>query len=320
MYYGNYGQNCNNRTHETSTNHPMSSDGYGNVRQRVNSTVYPMNYQPGPVQMPSGIDPRYLATYSDNSASYILPGQHAQDESSATPLKFGSDYENRNYALPDRSKTNMSSPQAPKEMLTRSNEMPALALPPKPIPRTSATVHSVSKIVNPGKSADLQQRSTNNKTTAIENLHKEETQLPIATRSDKLKALHKAGPRAFSGPVEKILKWHKSLQDIGVLVLYEVVAKCVSVSQGKSSAKNLVVRDDNGPAMQVVYYEIDFLLPELKPPCTIRVVGRMMMGTSRLHAFNVRPATGDDVSTLPRRAAVAAHHVAKIVQGVWRVN
>lgn len=38
----------------------------------------------------------------------------------------------------------------------------------------------------------------------------------------------------------------------------------------------------------------------------------MMAGTSRFQAFNVRTATGDDVATLPRRAAVAAHHVAKL--------
>ncbi|CAH2230054.1 jg20263 [Pararge aegeria aegeria] len=124
--------------------------------------------------------------------------------------------------------------------------------------------------------------------------------------------LQKGGTRIFSGPVEKILKWHKSIQDIGVMVLYEIVGKCVNVRAGETCAKNLVVRDENGPAIQVVYYEIDFLLPELKPPCTIRVIGRMMPGTNRFQAYNVRPATGDDVATLPRRAAVAAHHVAKL--------
>lgn len=49
-------------------------------------------------------------------------------------------------------------------------------------------------------------------------------------------------------------------------------AKCVSVRPGESCAKNLVVRDENGPAMQIVYYEVDFLLPELNPPRTIRYV------------------------------------------------
>lgn len=43
-----------------------------------------------------------------------------------------------------------------------------------------------------------------------------------------------------------------------------------------------------------------------------RVIGRMMAGTCRLQAFNVRPATGDDVTMLPRRAAVAAHQVTKL--------
>uniref|UniRef100_A0A2H1X012 SFRICE_009552 n=1 Tax=Spodoptera frugiperda TaxID=7108 RepID=A0A2H1X012_SPOFR len=128
----------------------------------------------------------------------------------------------------------------------------------------------------------------------------------------RIQALQKSGPRAFSGPVEKVLKWHKALQDIGVFVFYEIIAKCVSVRPGESCAKNLVIRDDNGPAMQVVYYEIDFMLPELKVPSTVRVIGRMIAGTCRLQAFSVRPATGDDVATLQRRAAVAAHHVARL--------
>ncbi|XP_052741511.1 uncharacterized protein LOC112050598 [Bicyclus anynana] len=143
-------------------------------------------------------------------------------------------------------------------------------------------------------------------------LLKSEQPNQVKTRAEKLKELQKSGGRVFSGPVEKILKWHKSLQDIGIMVMYEIVGKCVNVRAGEACAKNLVVRDDNGPAIQVVYYEIDFFLPELKPPCTVRVIGRMMPGTNRFQAFNVRLATGDDVATLPRRAAVAAHHVAKL--------
>ncbi|XP_045773413.1 putative uncharacterized protein DDB_G0289263 [Maniola jurtina] len=143
-------------------------------------------------------------------------------------------------------------------------------------------------------------------------LSKHELQNQVKTRGEKLKELQKSGTRVFSGPVEKILKWHKSIQDIGAMVFYEIVGKCVTVRAGESCAKNLVVRDENGPAIQIVYYEIDFFLPELKPPCTVRVIGRMMPGTTRFQAFNVRPATGDDVATLPRRAAVAAHHVAKL--------
>lgn len=38
----------------------------------------------------------------------------------------------------------------------------------------------------------------------------------------------------------------------------------------------------------------------------------MMNGTSRFQAFSVRPASGDDMATLPRRAAVTSHHVNKL--------
>lgn len=40
-----------------------------------------------------------------------------------------------------------------------------------------------------------------------------------------IQELQKSGIRVFSGPIENILKWHKSLQDVGVMVLYEIVGK-----------------------------------------------------------------------------------------------
>lgn len=48
---------------------------------------------------------------------------------------------------------------------------------------------------------------------------------PCYNNKHCIQALHKSGPRAFSGPVEKVLKWHKALQDIGVFVFYEIVGK-----------------------------------------------------------------------------------------------
>ncbi|XP_047511720.1 uncharacterized protein LOC125054090 [Pieris napi] len=142
------------------------------------------------------------------------------------------------------------------------------------------------------------------------------TQIQVQSNSrfELQKELYKQGPRIFSGPLEMVLKWHKSLQDIGVVILYEIVAKCVNVRAGESCAKNLVLRDENGPAMQVVYYEIDFLMPEIKPPCTVRVIGRMLAGTNRLQAYSVRLATSDDVATMSRRTAIAAHHVSKLCE------
>ncbi|XP_072948755.1 spermatogenesis-associated protein 22 [Epargyreus clarus] len=229
-------------------------------------------------------------------------------------LTFGSNYQNRNLVpvekvLPKPFLQQRLSSGAPATEIQRfdtvqpefsenNRNMKILESPQKVVPINSATTRKQSEV----------------------NLLKNEVQSQVRTRSEKLKALHKSGPRAFSGPVEKVLKWHKSLQDIGLLVFYEIVAKCVSVRPGERCAKNIVVRDDNGPAMQVVYYEVDFLLPELTLPCTVRVIGRMMPGTCRLQAFQVRLATGDDVATLPRRAAVAAHHVAKLSKEYGKDN
>lgn len=44
-------------------------------------------------------------------------------------------------------------------------------------------------------------------------------------KDDDLQVVQKNGPRVFSGPVEKVLKWHKALQDVGILILYEIVGK-----------------------------------------------------------------------------------------------
>ncbi|XP_064072744.1 uncharacterized protein LOC113397930 [Vanessa tameamea] len=216
----------------------------------------------------SGIDPRYLAAFTDNSTGYIATGQLHREFNPIAVNALGSDYQNRNFIGAERTENKRYAPQ---------------------------------RIPN----------DTSNKQTEID-LLKNEVQYQVKTRGEKLKELYINGTRVYSGSVENILKWHKSLQDIGVMVLYEIVGKCVSVRAGESCAKNLVVRDDNGPAIQVVYYEIDFLLPELKIPCMIRVIGRVMPGTSRLQAFNVRPAIGDDVASLPRRAAVASHHITKL--------
>ncbi|XP_049873520.1 uncharacterized protein LOC126372048 isoform X2 [Pectinophora gossypiella] len=247
------------------------------------SASYVPNF-PGRSQTLHDIDARYLGT-SENNATCIAAGQRQQQlkqtqspYSSNIGFPYLNDYENRNFIGADRNSSKTFTSQ---------------------VHSTSRAPISTSL---PAAKAPFKDNDS----------QKNDTQFPVKTRAEKIRDLHKSGARAFSGPVEKVLKWHKSLQDFGLLVLYEIVAKCVSIRPGETCAKHLVIRDDSGPAIQVVYYEIDFLLPELQPPCTIRVIGRMMAGTCRLQAFNVRQATGDDVATLPRRAAVAAHHVAKL--------
>ncbi|XP_060803399.1 uncharacterized protein LOC132902432 [Amyelois transitella] len=244
----------------------------------------------------SGIDPRYLAAYADPNANFIATGQQMQRERgtiSANP-SFAGDYQNR---MPqERNSMELAQTRMRNEQVTQP---PKIFETPTPYQRNSQ--NNWKPVTN-----------TPIKKPEASDVNKPEIQNQIMSRGDKLKALHRSGARVFSGPVEKVLKWHKALQDIGVYVLYEIVAKCVNIRPGEPCSKNLVVRDESGPAMQIVYYEVDFLLPELKPPCTVRILGRMMSGTSRFQAFSVRPATGDDAAALPRRAAVAAHHVSKL--------
>ncbi|CAB3236664.1 unnamed protein product [Arctia plantaginis] len=283
---------------------PVPNSNYIDIGN-VNTPVIGQNLHPAQGQMMTGIDPRYLANYADNSAQYIVAGQPMQCESGNMPNNpsFGSNYQNRSFTGVEKSKPKMFTqgmntvrrPELPQQMFYDR--------------KTNADCQP-KEVMQKGITQEHQIKATP-KVVPIQ-ASKKEYQSQIMSRTDRLQALHKSGPRAFSGPVEKVLKWHKALQDIGVFVFYEIVAKCVSVRSGESCSKNLVIRDDNGPAMQVVYYEIDFLLPELKVPSTVRVIGRMMAGTCRLQAFSVRPATGDDVTMLPRRAVVAAHQVTKL--------
>ncbi|CAH0585864.1 unnamed protein product [Chrysodeixis includens] len=277
--------------------------GHMNAQQNV----YGQNMMPAQSQMMTGIDPRYLANYADNSAQFIVTGQQMHAERTPpAPLNagFGTNYSNHTFSGADRNKAKSFTPQ----VVTAPQ-----AETPKHINSFEGNIKSVQgKQYAQVEPAQQNQMNATPKTPSTNSITKKEPHNQVMSRMDKLKALHKSGPRAFSGPVEKVLKWHKALQDIGVFVFYEIVAKCVSIRPGESYAKNLVIRDDNGPAMQVVYYEIDFMLPDIQPSSTIRVIGRMMAGTCRLQAFSVRLATGDDVATLQRRAAVAAHHVARI--------
>ncbi|XP_026735142.1 uncharacterized protein LOC113499026 [Trichoplusia ni] len=280
--------------------------GHMNAQQNV----YGQNMMTGSGQVMTGIDPRYLANYADNSAQFIVTGQqmHGEKVPLQTPLNagFGTNYSNHTFLGADRNKAKSFTPQ----VVTA----PQTEAPNHNINRFEGNMKNNVQTKQYAKVEPAQQNQTNAipKTSSNTNITKKEPHNQVMSRMDKLKALHKSGPRAFSGPVEKVLKWHKALQDIGVFVFYEIVAKCVSIRPGESYAKNLVIRDENGPAMQVVYYEIDFMLPDIQPSSTIRVIGRMMAGTCRLQAFSVRLATGDDVATLQRRAAVAAHHVARL--------
>ncbi|XP_050669500.1 uncharacterized protein LOC126968478 [Leptidea sinapis] len=298
-------------------------------------------------QFVSGIDPNYLAAYNDNNGRYVAaaPGKQNPSEMSSYRGSAFHDYHNR-YIDDEKFEAYNRSPAAVpagiqnKHKPTETSPYPVNAYNDyqnrftddakfeaysSPTGTAGMNVPEISKKVSYEdiNIRDNRPQNTNAKVmTKPKDQHEKlnTTSILIKSRSEKLKELHKSGPRVFSGPVEKVMKWHKSLQDIGILVLYEVVAKCVSVRSGESCSKNLVIRDDNGPAMQVVYYEIDYLMPELKPPCTVRVIGRMLAGTNRLHAFNVRMATGDDVATLPRRAAVGAHHVAKLCKEYGPAN
>ncbi|XP_063536004.1 spermatogenesis-associated protein 22-like [Cydia strobilella] len=297
---------------------------YGAEFQHVRETRYslpqksnaptPTNMMQGQTQIMSGIDPNYLSAYSSSNAQYTAGklNEIPRNFESSTPMVNNNcDFKPKQQFIHD---------SKPLPMLPRnSNEIPRNFESSTPRVNNNRDIkpkqQSINYDIKPKPQTPAQQMPLRNSNVPPKKPNETETpksESQVLTRLDKLKALHRSGPRVFSGPVEKVLKWHKALQDIGVLIIYEIVAKCVSIQPGTPCSKNLVIRDDNGPAMQVVYYEIDFLLPELKPPCTVRVVGRMMAGTCRLQAFSVRPATGDDVATLSRRAAVASHHVAKL--------
>ncbi|CAH1638087.1 unnamed protein product [Spodoptera littoralis] len=183
-------------------NAPNSS--YHDVNAMNSPAFGQINMGPGQTQMVTGIDPRYLANYSDNRAQYIVTGQQMQVEPSAAPVDtgLGANYLNSNFGGADRNKVKTFIPQ----VLTHINSGPY-------------TEPLKSKTLYEGTSKTPFQTQQHSQTNMLQNA---------------------------------------------------INAKCVSIRSGESCAKNLVIRDDNGPAMQVVYYEIDFMLPELKLPSTVR--------------------------------------------------
>ncbi|XP_077289749.1 uncharacterized protein LOC143913667 [Arctopsyche grandis] len=128
---------------------------------------------------------------------------------------------------------------------------------------------------------------------------------------DKQKNIFAAGMRVFTGPVDKVIKWYKILQEIAVDHVFEVIARCVSVKTGNGCEKHILVRDTSGPVLQVVFYEIDFLLPEIKVGSSLRVMGKMI-AKNRMKAFKVREVVAFEEAALPRLCAISHHMVAKL--------
>ncbi|CAH2096425.1 unnamed protein product [Euphydryas editha] len=72
---------------------------------------YPSNVNQAQGQILSGIDPRYLAAYNDNSAGYIATGQFNREYKPIGVNAFGSDYQNRNFIGVERTENSRYAPQ-----------------------------------------------------------------------------------------------------------------------------------------------------------------------------------------------------------------
>jgi hypothetical protein len=70
-----------------------------------------------------------------------------------------------------------------------------------------------------------------------------------------------------------------------------------------STHQELLLRDEAGPVLQVLFYEIDRPMPKLQPGQLVRVVGRMI-SRARLQAFSVRPASEVERCSMQRSSFV----------------
>ncbi|XP_037915194.1 uncharacterized protein LOC119654102 [Hermetia illucens] len=91
----------------------------------------------------------------------------------------------------------------------------------------------------------------------------------------------------ITGNVHFAIKMNKLYADSNLL--YEVYGKVLRTLQGKFPCEQIVfLRNESGPVLQVVFYEIDAQLPNIESGCNVRCIGKFK-GASRLHSFKITP-------------------------------
>uniref|UniRef100_A0A1Q3F8E9 Uncharacterized protein n=1 Tax=Culex tarsalis TaxID=7177 RepID=A0A1Q3F8E9_CULTA len=98
--------------------------------------------------------------------------------------------------------------------------------------------------------------------------------------------------RIITGSVEHILKLSRSAPEEAPLV--ELYANILSMKRGASGTERiLLLRNQAGPVIQGVFFEIDFRMPEVAAGDFVRCVGRLT-GGSRLQILKLTPASEED--------------------------
>lgn len=133
------------------------------------------------------------------------------------------------------------------------------------------------------------------------------------------------GMKIVTGTIAKILRTHKDNSDVNAL--YEVFgmpptiivvnavsfkhllnnffthagAKVLSLRNGNGPIeKLLLVRNETGPVMQAVYYEIDYGLPNIAVGSSLRIIGRLI-GINRMQILKMSVSTAASHTRLATR-------------------
>lgn len=100
-------------------------------------------------------------------------------------------------------------------------------------------------------------KNNNANTTASMELNK--TLANVSLNGTTADSALPAGMKIITGSIDKLFKIQKSLPNTNAL--YEIYGKIITIRDGKHGEKLFLLRNDTGPVLQAVYYEIDCSLP-----------------------------------------------------------
>ncbi|XP_073984227.1 uncharacterized protein isoform X2 [Rhodnius prolixus] len=104
--------------------------------------------------------------------------------------------------------------------------------------------------------------------------------------------------RHFVGSVDQVLRWHKSVKNSDLFVMYEAngILECKRSQEKKHL---LFIRGESGHILQAVFYEIDRPIPLCNEKSPVLVTGRMI-GFRKMQVFDIVLLSQEDYQAIQR--------------------
>lgn len=137
-----------------------------------------------------------------------------------------------------------------------------------------------------------------------------------------------AGMKIVTGTIDRIIRTFKQNPDLDALfevfgkyaegyplffvshlhflfTFYFAGANVLSIRNTGSIEKLLIVRNNTGPVMQAVYYEIDYGLPDIVVGNSLRIIGRMV-GINRMQVMKISKLTASQTKLATRLETISS--------------